>query len=168
MKKLHFIIALISALILFSYACSNDSASDESKMRPESTTNFTTIADTIIYDVVIKNPDINDKWTEQCLSKLEKEILIDRIFEAIYDNELIPFDFFEGEKLSISDIKELEKREEFSREKIAKVQFEEIWYFDEKSLKMTKEVYSIMLAYEIYNSFGEIKGYKPAFKVYFK
>lgn len=168
MKKIQFGIITIAALILFSFACTKDTSKSQSGTKPESTANYTTIADTIIYDVVIKNPDINDKWTEQCLSKLEKDILVDRIFESIYNKDLIPYDFFEGKELSINEIKELEKKEEFSREQIAKVQFEEIWYFDENNLKMTKEVYSIMLAYEIYNSFGEIKGYKPAFKVYFK
>ncbi len=168
MKKLQLVIIVIAVLTLFSNSCSKDTSKDRSRKIPENTANYTTIADTIIYDVVIKNPDINDKWTERCLSKLEKDILVDRIFEAIYNNDLIPYDFFEGKKLSINEIKELEKKEEFSREQIAKVQFEEIWYFDQKNLKMTKEVYSIMLAYEIYNSYGEIKGYKPAFKVFFK
>ncbi len=128
---------------------------------------FTTISDTIINDVVIKNPD-GDEWTDYCLRNLDKETLVDEIFKAVYDGELTPYEFFHNTPLSIDDIKELEKDPDFSRELIAKVQFEEAWYYDKKNQKMMKKVHSIMLAYEIYNSLGEIRGYKPAFKVYFK
>jgi len=124
------------------------------------------IADTIITDVVILSPD-GDEWTDYTLRNLNKEILVNNIFEAVYNDELTPFEFFKNTPLNIEDIKELEKDPEFSREKIAKVQFEEAWYYDSDSQKMIKKVHSIMLAYEIYNSDGELKGYKPAFKVYF-
>lgn len=133
----------------------------------ESKEYFTTIADTLISDVVIKNPD-KDEWTDYCLRNLDKKTLVDEIFKAIYDGKLTPYEFFNDEVLSIDDIKSLEKDSEFSRDKIAKVQFEEAWHYDSENQKMTKKVHSIMMAYEIYNSEGKIKGYKPAFKVYFK
>ncbi len=129
--------------------------------------NFIVIADTIINNVVIMNPD-NDEWTEYCLRNLDKKTLVNEIFKSVYAGELIPYEFFNNEVLSIEDIKALENDSTFSRDKIAKVQFEEAWYYDSVNQKMVKKVHSIMLAYEIYNSLGEIKGYKPAFKVYLK
>jgi len=94
--------------------------------------------------------------------------LVNEIFDLVYEGKLTPYEFFSETPLTIEDIKQLERDPEFSRDKIAKVQFEEGWYFDPVSLKMTKRVHSIMLAFEIYNNQGEIKGYKPAFKVYLK
>ena len=129
--------------------------------------NFIVIADTIINDVIIKNPDY-DEWTDHSLKNLDKETLIDEIFNSVYKGDLIPYEFFENTPLDIDYIKTLEKDPEFSRDNIAKVQFEEAWYYDSENQKMIKKVYSIMLAYEVYNLQGEIKGYKPAFKVYFK
>lgn len=129
--------------------------------------NFQVIADTIVNDVVIKNPD-EDEWTDYCLRKLDKTTLVNEIFKSVYDGKLIPYEFFHNKPLTINDIKDLEKDPEFSRDKIAKVQFEEAWYYDPVNQKMTKKVHSIMFAYEVYNSLGDIKGYKPAFKVYFK
>ncbi len=128
--------------------------------------NYTSIADTIITDVLIKNPNSQDTWEEYCLRNLDKDILVNRIFKGIYSKELQAFDFFSEDSLSIEKIRDLEKSDEFKRSLIAKVQFEEKWLLNIDKLKMHKEVYSIMLAYEIYNSKGEIKGYKPAFKVY--
>ncbi len=128
--------------------------------------NYTSIADTIITDVLIKNPNSQDTWEEYCLRNLDKDILVNRIFKGIYSKELQAFDFFSEDSLSIEKIRNLEKSDEFKRSLIAKVQFEEKWLLNIDKLKMHKEVYSIMLAYEIYNSKGEIKGYKPAFKVY--
>ena len=129
--------------------------------------NFIVIADTIVNDVIILNPD-NDEWTEYCLRNLDKKTLINKIFKSVYAGELIPYEFFNNEPLSIEDIKALENDSTFSRNKIARVQFEEAWYYDSANQKMIKKVHSIMLAYEIYNSRGEIRGYKPAFKVYLK
>ncbi|MDA3952053.1 MAG: hypothetical protein PF485_00265 [Bacteroidales bacterium] len=129
--------------------------------------NYIIIADTLVSDVVILNPD-NDEWTEYCLRRLDKKTLVNEIFKSVYTEELIPYEFFNNNPLSIEDIKTLESDPEFSRDNIAKVQFEEAWYFDPTNQKMIKKVHSIMLAYEIYDSFGEIRGYKPAFKVYMK
>jgi hypothetical protein len=128
--------------------------------------NYLAIADTIITDVVILNPD-DDEWTDYTLRNLDKETLVNEIFTSVYNGKLIPYEFFKNEPLTIEDIKTLEDDPEFSRDQIGKVQFEEAWYYDAENHKMVKKVHSIMLAYEIYNSLGEIRGYKPAFKVYF-
>jgi len=128
---------------------------------------FTVLADTIITDVVIKNPT-EDEWTDYTLRHLDKKTLVDQIFDAVYKKQLIPYDFFNNTELTIDQVKEIESDPDFSRDKIGKVQFEEKWYYDTKNNTMIKKVHSIMLAFELYNAEGEVKGYKPAFKVYFK
>lgn len=127
---------------------------------------FTSIADTIITDVVIKNPN-HDEWTDYCLRNLDKDELVDQLFELVYDGKLIPYDFFSETEMSIEEVKKFEKEDDFERDKIGKVQFEESWYFDAENKKMMKQVISIMLAYETYDAEGNVKGYKPVFKVYF-
>jgi len=131
------------------------------------TEEFQVIADTIVNDIMLKAAE-NDEWAEYSLRKLDKLKLVNEIFDLVYSEKLTPYEFFSEAPLSIEEIEQLEKDPEFSREKIAKVQFEEAWYFDSNTMKMTKRVHSIMLAYEVYNNQGEIKGYKPAFKVYLK
>lgn len=127
---------------------------------------YKSIADTIITDVVIKNPDHNE-WTDYALRNLNREKLIDNLFDLVYSEELIPYNFFSDSAMSINEIKQIEKEENYIREKIGKVQFEEAWYFDSANQRMIKKVHSIMIAYELYDPNGNIKGYKPIFKVYF-
>jgi hypothetical protein len=128
-------------------------------------TNFLTLADTIITDVVIKNPD-NDEWTDYCLRNLNRETLVNNLFELVYSEKLIPYDFFTDSVMTIKEIKRIERNPEYARENTAKVQFEESWSFDTENQKMIKKVHSIMIAYELYSQEGNVKGYKPIFKVY--
>ncbi|MCG8582413.1 MAG: hypothetical protein MI866_20985 [Bacteroidales bacterium] len=144
------------------------------KQRPATTTTAETetpgicIADTIIYPVVIKNPDSLDVWTEQSLSQLERKQFIDQVFEAIYKHKAQAYSYFDHEELSMSDIRDIEEQPDFSRDKIAKLQFWETWHFDEKQLIMTKKVHAILLAYEIHTEEGDLRGYKAAFYVKMK
>jgi hypothetical protein len=127
---------------------------------------YETLADTISYGVIIKNKDSTNTWRKKWLKNLNRESFIDNIFQRIYSGELTPYSYFNEEQLSIEDIKSLEEKKEFNRSKIGKLQFKEIWYWDPENMNMIKEVYSIMFAYERYNSDGSFRGYKPAFKIY--
>jgi len=156
---------LLSLFLIMIYGChqNQDTKVEVAKQTEE----FQVIADTIVNDIMLKAAE-NDEWAEYSLRKLDKLKLVNEIFDLVYSEKLTPYEFFSEAPLSIEEIEQLEKDPEFSREKIAKVQFEEAWYFDSNTMKMTKRVHSIMLAYEVYNNQGEIKGYKPAFKVYLK
>ena len=126
------------------------------------------IADTIIYDVIIKNPNPDDQWTNECLKSLKKDSLIDMIFELAYSENADVYDFFTGEKLTKRSIKKLEKQKDFNRDLIGKIQFTERWYFDPINQKMNKKILSMTLGYEIYYSDSIFGGYKPAFKITMK
>lgn len=127
---------------------------------------YISIADSINYGVVVKARDEGDEWQKKWLSTFDRRELVDFIFEAVYSGKLQPYDYFEDKPISIEQIKQLERTEEFDRSKVGKIQFKERWYFDTTQLKMIKEVYSMMLAYEVYKENGTFRGYKPAFKVY--
>lgn len=158
MKKYFLLFILITILV----CCKEMNNENKVSTKPE----MEVIADTIIYDVLLKNPDPTDEWTQYRLQSFKLDQLVDYVFDGVYSGQLKPIDFFSEQDLNIKDIKLLEKEEEFSRDKIARAQFEEIWYYNKKKHIMQKHVHSIMLAYEVYNREGKIKGYKPAFKVY--
>ncbi|MFO7922753.1 MAG: hypothetical protein R6U58_03605 [Bacteroidales bacterium] len=158
-------IITVSILSLSLYGCGERIPEQKAPVVPRTPLNIAIIADTMTYDVVIKNPNPDDLWTEESLSNLKRDALIDLIFDAIYSKNLVPYDFFSKKALSVKDIKRLEDDPEFSRENIGKIQFLEEWYFDEENLRMEKRVNSITLGYEVFNLAGELRGYKPAFLI---
>ena len=125
--------------------------------------NAVVIAEKIIYDVIIKNPD-GDEWTAERLKGIDKEALINIVFNAIYNGQLQAYDYRFETPMTIEDVKKLEI--EYSRERIAKMQFIEEWYFDEKSMNFGKNVNTIMLAYENYDFNNEVSGYKAGVMVH--
>lgn len=165
MKSIIKSIILLFALVTV-FACNKKETPMVSENINIENQSFMVIADTIITDVVIKNPD-NNEWTSFCLRNLDKETLVNELFDLVYSGKLTPYNFFTDEILSIDELKETENDPEYSRENIAKVQFEESWNLDSENHKMIKKVHSIMLAIELYNSDGSVKGYKPIFKIYF-
>jgi len=123
------------------------------------------IADTIIYDVIIKNPYPDDEWAEKCLGYLKRDKLVDQLFNAVYNKQASAYDFFTGEEISPRDLRKIEKTKDFGREKVGKVQFAETWYFDSASLAMEKRVIYLVLGYELLGDSTEIIGYKPVFRI---
>jgi hypothetical protein len=128
----------------------------------------TCIADTIIYPVLIKNADPYDTWTEQCLSRLERRRFVDQLFDAVYKHQAKAFSYSNHKELSVSEVKAIEEQADFSRDKVAKLQFWETWHFDEQQLRMTKQVHAVLLAYEYLSEDGELLGYKAAFYIKLK
>ena len=122
------------------------------------------IASQITYPVIIKNPDKTDDWTEECLKDIDIKAFAGIFYKLIYSEKLKAYPYMSDEPMTIKEVKEFEK--EYSRDRIAKVLFEEEWVFDENKMQMYKKVNSIMLAYELYYESGEVKGYKAGVQVY--
>ena len=123
------------------------------------------IADTIIYDVIIKNPNPEDAWTNECLKNLHHSSLIDSLFTLVYSQQAVAYDYDTQKPLKVKDIRSMEKEESFSRDNIGKIQFTEKWYFDASSQQLQKEVISIVLGHELVNDEGMVYGYKPVFRL---
>jgi hypothetical protein len=122
----------------------------------------------ITYDSFILNNDPEDSWADECLAGFDRKAFIDKTFNSINAGKLVALDYFSGEKISASKLKELEKSGEFSKDKIAKVQFEEEWFWNEQQNVLQKKVISMTFAYEVFNNAGESRGYKPIFKIAFQ
>jgi len=169
MKKL-FIITIIALTI----ACKNKTL-EKPDLAINSKLNITTnnykhfiIADTIIYDVIIKNPDTNDYWIKECLKYVKIDTFINYLFDKIYKKELIAYDIFKNTPINIKDLKKIEKETDFKRKNIAKLQFTEKWYYDPKMNILKKEILSISFGYETKDKLGKVRGYKPLFKIKFE
>jgi len=169
---------LFAFIIVFLFSCKDqdtkNNSTDSTKItvnQPISGTFYTTdssksiiLVDTIIYDVIVKNANKNDEWAEFCLKNYNDEVLKNIIFNAIYENKLIAYEYRLDTVMSIEYVKNLEK--EYKKEGFGKIQFNETWYFDEVNLEMYKKVTSLVFGYELVNNTGEVYGYKPAFKIY--
>jgi len=135
---------------------------------PEVLSSGILMADTIIYDVIIRNPDPDDNWTAACLKGLNRSALVDTLFDLVYKEKLAAYDFDTHQKLSYKDVKLIEAGDAFQREKIGKIQFRERWYYDASAPILRKELISLVLGYEVFDDAGELRGYKPVFQLYFK
>ncbi|MBN2894162.1 MAG: hypothetical protein JXL97_19990 [Bacteroidales bacterium] len=122
------------------------------------------VADPIIYDVIVKNADPSDEWTSFCLENVDIEAITNILFNAVYQEKLLPYHYRLDTIIPMEEVKNLEK--EIRADQIAKLQFEEQWFFDETNLEMYKKVSYIVFGLELINETGEVYGYKPGFKVY--
>jgi tetratricopeptide (TPR) repeat protein len=122
------------------------------------------IADTIEYDVVVKNPNKHDKYTEDCLDNLKKNKFLNRIVNAVIEGKITPYDFNTKKPIPPEEIEKI--KAEIDINKIGMIKFNEEWYFDPNEFSMGKKVNSIVLGYEVTNAWGEVRGYKPYFMVY--
>ena len=163
-KKKYFYLGLFSLFMLLS--CKHNSAKSTSGIpTPMGNTIF---ADTIIYDVIIKNTNPLDHWTNDCLKKLDQTSLVNYIFEIALSGDYPLFDYFTGDEITPRDIRKLEKENKDLRLNIGKIQFTEMWYSNDNSTNLNKEVVAIVPGMEIIGLDGEVRGYKPVFKLQLK
>ena len=123
------------------------------------------VADQIIYDVIIKNPDPGDEWTEKCLAGLNRGELVDFIIDGIYNDRFRAYDIFNDKLIPVRTIRKMEKDGEFTRNQVSKIQFVEDWYLDPEGSSMSKRVTEVRLGLEHFDGFGMHLGHNPLFKV---
>lgn len=162
------IILLIAGITACKQQSSEPSITGKAKTLKDTTLlNFQTIAESIRYDVVIKNPDPANEWTETCLKGFDREKLVGEVYKAIYAGKVKAYDYYTDEPMSVKQVNEIEKQAESDGAEVAKVQFLEDWYFDPVTFNLYKKVHFIMLAYEILDEKGNARSYKAAFYVPF-
>lgn len=120
-------------------------------------------ADTIIYEVLLTNPDALNEWETTKLKGVKSNKVVDDLFKMVYDGDKKAYNYYTNEELSIKQVEEIEQRDDYSRDRVGKLQFTETWNMDIANHKMHKKVLSILLAYELYNDSNKLRGYKAAF-----
>jgi hypothetical protein len=160
------VITLLVSTLLAACSTINDNKNNKITVNIDSV-KYQSVADSLICDVIIKNPDKEDKWIEQCLKDLKKEAFIDSLFADIYAQKITAFEYYSNTPLTLKQIKEIENGTGYSRNIIGKMQFNECWKYDRASHCMIKKVNSVVFGYETYDTEGAVRGYKPLFKVLF-
>ncbi len=169
MKK-QIILTLTIVALTLSLACNKQKkqATTYTVTPPDSTAIL--VADSIIYSVVIKNPDSLDAWKDYTLRHLDREKMIKLIFQSVYDKKLTAYsykDWLYNEKVIIppDSIKRWEKQ--IGIDRIGKVEFVERWFYSPETNTFYKQVLEMTFGYELYYPNGEVRGYAPVFKVSF-
>lgn len=175
-------IAIFLALLLSMAACQDEPADETTKEETQinlkktdksqsdfETTNKSTLyelADTLYYTAQLRPANEEESlYMNDWLKNLKLKEFTEMVFKAIYDGRLTAYSYTTDMPMTADEVKALEKENEGSE--IAKLLFEEAWYFDEKNMKMYKEVRSVMFAYERKDSDGVVRGYKAGIKVFF-
>ncbi len=123
------------------------------------------LADTIIYDVLLTPEDTLNDWEVEKLRSVNYKLIIDNIFEDIYSGEKKAYDYFTDKRISKKEIKEIEEKNPNLRQEINKLQFTERWTYNNDKHEVVKNIYSILLAQRIFDSSGNVRGYKALFYV---
>jgi len=122
------------------------------------------VADTIIYDVIIRNSNPDDAWAVRCLKGLDHSLLVDSIFRMIYSGKIAAYNHETNEKLTSKQVEKIESAKGFDRNNISMIQFTEVWYLNPAEVSMTKKVLSMVLGYDYYTPDGELF-HKALFRV---
>lgn len=138
-----------ACLLLLAAACkqSKPTTADEPAAIVSDSLNGVVVADTIIYDVIISNPNPDDPWAVQCLKGLDHSLLISNIFDMVYSGKAIAYNHQTNEKLTPKQVEEIEAGADYSRDNIGMIQFTEVWFVNPGEVTMTKEVISMVLGY---------------------
>jgi hypothetical protein len=155
------IFLLVTLMLTFGCNSKSKQPKDKSKTLPS---NAVAIADTIVYDVILRPLDTTNVWEAEQLKYLDHIGLINHIFELIYSHKYRAYDFFSGSLLTTAEIQDMEKTEGFSRAKISKVQFKEFWYLDSLGT-LQKHIHSYTLGIEAYSDKNTFLGHKALFEV---
>ena len=153
------LMALFASLVLSS--CESSGSQNSKKSSPILGIN---IANPITYEVLIKNPDLEDDWQTTCLENTDIKLMSKDIINAVMAGQLKAYDYFDNHLLSKSEIKSiLEKNGK--QNNIGNIQFIEEWYWNKKDLQLHKKVKSLMFGYEIYDENMKTRGYRASFVV---
>ncbi len=145
--KIRFLIPAFLLLAAASCKQSKPTAADEPAATAFDSVSGVVVADTIIYDVVISNPNPDDPWAVQCLKGLDHSLLISNIFDMVYSGKALAYNHQTNEKLTPKQVEEIEAGADYSRDNIGMIQFTEIWFVNPGDVSMTKKVISMVLGY---------------------
>ncbi len=126
------------------------------------------VADSVIYTVYLSNPDSLDEWRAFTLRYMNRDKLVDLIFQGIYDGHLNAYsyrDWVFGNKVVIP-VDSVRKLETY-KGRIGQIEFVERWFYSPQTSTFYKQVLEATLAYELYDNEGKVRGYAPLFKVFF-
>ena len=157
---------LFAILIIasFIFGCSKSNKPTENSTQQLSPGDITVIADTIVYDVILRNIDTSDVWEAECLQYLDQKSLVNYLIDGVYSGQFIAIEFMGDKVLSIENVKAIEQENGFSRYRVSKVQFRERWFIDSTG-NFKKQIISYTLGIEVYSKQNTFLGHEALFVV---
>jgi len=122
------------------------------------------IATDIVTDVVIRPDPEGDPWETEKVAGYRGDVMIQGIFNRIYEGTLTVYDYHSGEPLTAADVKKIEGEFKNDRSKIGKLSFTEDWYYFPAENRVEKKAKSVTFGYELYNNLGKVYAYRAAFR----
>ena len=147
---------IISGLFLFS--CQSKVEKSPAKTEGE------LIADPIIYEVIVKAPNEEDDWLNECLENTKSAYLVKQVLKEVRAGNLKAYDYYDNRELSVREIEQIINDNDLNG-RTGKIQFEENWYWDKEALQLRKEVHKLMFGFEIFDATGKLRGYKASFVI---
>ncbi len=158
---------LISLLIFLPYffvGCSKTDKPKSTNTKQSLSGDIAVIADTIVYDVILRNIDTSDVWEAECLQYLNQKSLVNYLIDGVYNGKFIAMEFMGDKVLSIDDVKAIEQESGFSRDRVSKVQFRERWFIDSAG-NFQKQIINYTLGIEVYSKQNTFLGHEALFVV---
>jgi hypothetical protein len=160
---------IITALILAALTVSCSGRRSEPKETTDQSTDVIAegaviVAHDIVTEVIIKPDPEGDPWEMEKVSGYNGAIMINTLFDRIYDGSLTVYDLHSGEALSAGDVKQVEKEFNNDRSMIGKLSFTEDWLYYPATNRLEKRTKSVVIGYELYNNQGRVYAYRAAFQ----
>ena len=170
MKTIIRFLFIFPILIIIASCNGNNEGGTQPLQKTESIsdTSLIVVAKDIITEVIVKQKADGDPWELEKVQGYNGNIMIDKIFEDIYQDRLQVYDYHSGLELTVKDVKQLEKDINEDRSLIGKIQFTEDWYFDPETDAIVKDIKSIVFGVELKEDSGNVYGYKALFQVKLK
>ncbi|MCA1756361.1 MAG: hypothetical protein LC649_02755 [Bacteroidales bacterium] len=147
---------LLLFILIAGIAAGCRNGDDQQKNYQQDSESRVLVAGNIIYDVVVIPEAEDDEWESERLKGYRGDEMVDALFEAVYSKKAVATDYFSGEKIKPSRLRDMEATDEYRRSDIAKLQFTENWYFNPETLEIEKEVISIVPGYRYSTGEGDI------------
>ncbi|MBN1988765.1 MAG: hypothetical protein JW783_05205 [Bacteroidales bacterium] len=157
-----------SILLLVCIGCKRTpSDAERCTTNSSSVTGGAVIADSLIYDVIIRALDPDNEWENIRVKGIDRKAFVQGVFDAIYTGKYYAYDFFTQEPISIDSVRAIENKPNFTIDQVSKVQFTEHWELLETG-ELIKRVDAMTLGIEHYSNQGTFIGHKALFTVKLK
>lgn len=157
--------ALIIAAFIVSCNGSRDKAGESSAvMTADAPEGAVIIARDIVTEVIIRPDPDGDPWEAEKVEGYNGEIMVNSIFDRIYNGTLTVYDYHTGEVLGADDVRKTEREFSDDRSKIGKLSFTEDWFYYPADNRLEKITKSVVFGYELYNNQGRVYAYRAAFQ----
>jgi hypothetical protein len=168
MKNVLFTLIILTGMLILNISCKNRNAKEPTKevtMSKDASSDLIVVARDIITEVIVKQDSLGDPWEFEKVKNYNGGKMFSKLFENISDKKVTVYNNLTGDPLSPDEVKKIEKEIGSDLSRIAKLQFQEDWYFDPVSNKIIKKLKSASFGYmSLKEETGPVR-YKALFKL---